>query len=303
MNHKENQISPSKCVFTSVQNLKRYNGTRSTTKSGRTCQNWLKNQFWDYKQSIQCVIFWRLIIPHQPHFTVEIPSDANLDHNFCRPTENFDMPWCYTTDPLKRYEDCFEICSNEMGDKELEITLENIKEVDSTSETPAPINTTTVTSTTMFSRSMFNTTLLSTTMFSTTMQGTTTAAKTTNIIEEKRQIAISTMTVPTTTTGISSTTAKSNHSTTSVSINERSTESLTSTIHDPKAVTTSKTSPSMRPSSSIHRTIASTVIPTSTSTKMSHLHTTKTGVEIDELLQWQPVTDKRDKSIATGWVF
>nr|XP_039247418.1 sortilin-related receptor-like [Styela clava] len=61
-----------------------YAGTRNYTKSGRTCQKWLKNS------------------PHKPHYW---PQDR--DNNYCRNPDNDGYgPWCYTTDPKKRWEYC-----------------------------------------------------------------------------------------------------------------------------------------------------------------------------------------------------
>ena len=55
-------------------------GTRSYTKTGRTCQRWDSNT------------------PHRPNYFPQNPH-----HNYCRdPDNDVTGPWCYTTDPNKR---------------------------------------------------------------------------------------------------------------------------------------------------------------------------------------------------------
>jgi len=66
--------------------LRPYKGTQSTTQSGTTCQNWLTD------------------FPHRRNFNLREP---NANHNYCRnPDHDSKGPWCYTTDPNKRYEYC-----------------------------------------------------------------------------------------------------------------------------------------------------------------------------------------------------
>uniref|UniRef100_A0A672SBZ6 Hepatocyte growth factor-like protein n=1 Tax=Sinocyclocheilus grahami TaxID=75366 RepID=A0A672SBZ6_SINGR len=64
-----------------------YRGKVSTTKSGRTCQQWWSK------------------FPHDHRWT---PSATNgLELNYCRnPDGDRIGPWCYTTDPERRYESC-----------------------------------------------------------------------------------------------------------------------------------------------------------------------------------------------------
>merc|ERR1719473_405542 len=60
---------------------KGYVGLASSTSSGRTCQNWLKDM---------------------PHSITIDPSTSNGlgNHNYCRnPDGSEDKPWCYTMDP------------------------------------------------------------------------------------------------------------------------------------------------------------------------------------------------------------
>ena len=239
------------------------------------------------------------------------------------------MPWCYTTDPLKRYEDCFEICSNQMGEKELEMKLENIDEDASALETSA-------TTTTMMTTTMFSTTMLRTTMLSTTMLTTTTTAPRINTIDEviTHRIQKTRTTAAATTL---STSAKSDYTTTTASLTSTSyvptfqgstskktliDEIITTTIS--KLATTVKTSTSTTTSmmstkmtstsittittTSTESTTTSmtsplTTFPPNSTTKIPYWYTAKTDVEIEKLLEWQPVTDKRDKSIATGQFF
>ncbi|GAA6226940.1 plasminogen isoform X1 [Lates japonicus] len=66
-----------------------YRGTKSKTKSGKTCQRW------DAKY------------PHRPNITPQTNPRADLDSNFCRnPDGDSGGPWCYTTDPNTRWEHC-----------------------------------------------------------------------------------------------------------------------------------------------------------------------------------------------------
>ncbi|CAL1586589.1 unnamed protein product [Knipowitschia caucasica] len=66
-----------------------YRGTKTTTKSGKTCQR------------------WRTKSPHVPNITPQTHTKADLISNYCRnPDEDSGGPWCYTTDPNKRWENC-----------------------------------------------------------------------------------------------------------------------------------------------------------------------------------------------------
>ncbi|XP_029352647.1 plasminogen [Echeneis naucrates] len=66
-----------------------YRGTKSRTKTGKTCQR------------------WEARTPHRPNMTPTSHPRADLDSNFCRnPDADNGGPWCYTTDPDTRWEHC-----------------------------------------------------------------------------------------------------------------------------------------------------------------------------------------------------
>ncbi|XP_056150795.1 plasminogen [Lampris incognitus] len=66
-----------------------YRGTKSKTKSGKTCQR------------------WEAKFPHRPNITPQTHPRDDLDSNFCRnPDADSNGPWCYTTDPDTRWESC-----------------------------------------------------------------------------------------------------------------------------------------------------------------------------------------------------
>ncbi|CAG2188701.1 PLG [Mytilus edulis] len=70
-----------------------YKGKISTTISNRACQSWKLNS------------------PHRHRF-------HNLEANYCRNPDGEPAPWCYTTDPKKRWEICnVPFCTKEKGCK------------------------------------------------------------------------------------------------------------------------------------------------------------------------------------------
>ncbi|KAJ8009055.1 hypothetical protein DPEC_G00084870 [Dallia pectoralis] len=74
-----------------------YRGTKSKTKSDKTCQRWESKY------------------PHKPNMTPSSHPKADLESNFCRnPDGDSKGPWCYTTDPESRWETCgVQDCSEE----------------------------------------------------------------------------------------------------------------------------------------------------------------------------------------------
>ena len=74
-------------------NSKAYNGTVSITVTGKICQRWDAQYPHDHE------------FGQFPHDFV----DQKLPENFCRDTRNGGdegYPWCFTTDPKKRWEKC-----------------------------------------------------------------------------------------------------------------------------------------------------------------------------------------------------
>ncbi|CAO2579859.1 F2 [Lemmus lemmus] len=74
-----------------------YIGTVSVTHSGIECQ------------------LWRSRYPHKPDINFTTHPGANLQENFCRnPDSSTQGPWCYTTDPTVRREECsVPVCGQE----------------------------------------------------------------------------------------------------------------------------------------------------------------------------------------------
>lgn len=73
-----------------------YRGTLSTTKSGKTCQKWS-------------------VAEPQPNTYSKYYTELGLgDNNYCRdPKDQYEQPWCYTTDDNTRWEACdVPVCSN-----------------------------------------------------------------------------------------------------------------------------------------------------------------------------------------------
>jgi len=69
-----------------------YRGRKTTTISGRKCQDWGSQS------------------PHKHKYTPERFPGADLQSNYCRnpqkPSDSDPEPWCYTTDRNKRFEYC-----------------------------------------------------------------------------------------------------------------------------------------------------------------------------------------------------
>uniref|UniRef100_UPI00398F39A6 plasminogen n=1 Tax=Pristiophorus japonicus TaxID=55135 RepID=UPI00398F39A6 len=84
-----------------INNGETYRGTASTTSSGRTCQA------------------WSAMTPHQhSRYTPQTHPNSGLESNYCRnPDGDLNGPWCYTTDPKKKYDYCDQIPSCELPDQ------------------------------------------------------------------------------------------------------------------------------------------------------------------------------------------
>src|SRR5262245_39784628 len=77
------------CSFNAGRN---YFGTKSTTKAGVPCQNWVKNA------------------PHDTSYYTKKSHWGIGDHNYCRVADKI-APWCFTTDRLKEWDYCFDNCT------------------------------------------------------------------------------------------------------------------------------------------------------------------------------------------------
>ncbi|XP_045681133.1 prothrombin isoform X2 [Phyllostomus hastatus] len=77
-----------------------YRGNQSITRTGIECQ------------------LWRSRYPHNPEINVTTHPDADLRENFCRnPDGSTTGPWCYTSDPTVRREECsIPVCEEPVED-------------------------------------------------------------------------------------------------------------------------------------------------------------------------------------------
>merc|ERR1712066_685377 len=71
----------------------KYDGCANTTVSGRTCQAWASTT------------------PHNHGFKAQLKNDSNN----CRNPDGEPGPWCYTTDPDKRWELCPDLACPKEG--------------------------------------------------------------------------------------------------------------------------------------------------------------------------------------------
>ncbi|XP_060561821.1 plasminogen-like [Ruditapes philippinarum] len=81
-----------------------YSGTLNVTLGGYTCQRWDSQQPHEHARNIPG----------------DFPNDASVKdaHNYCRDADGTYELWCYTTDPKKRWDSCFnesDICSLSTG--------------------------------------------------------------------------------------------------------------------------------------------------------------------------------------------
>jgi len=65
-----------------------YRGCQSTTRNGRKCQSWTAQS------------------PHSHLLTPAADPDAGLENNYCRNPDEAPQLWCFTVDPLIRFELC-----------------------------------------------------------------------------------------------------------------------------------------------------------------------------------------------------
>ena len=64
---------------------KEYRGKMDRTRGGYFCQQWNAKS---------------------PHVPAYIPPDKDTASNYCRNPSGDPEPWCYTTDPSKRFDLC-----------------------------------------------------------------------------------------------------------------------------------------------------------------------------------------------------
>eukprot|EP00058_Branchiostoma_floridae_P001715 XP_002587203.1 hypothetical protein BRAFLDRAFT_241616 [Branchiostoma floridae] len=63
-----------------------YRGSVGLTRTGKRCQRW-DSQF-----------------PHKHSYS--LAEKPELEENYCRNPSGAEAPWCYTTDPKKRWDYC-----------------------------------------------------------------------------------------------------------------------------------------------------------------------------------------------------
>ncbi|XP_041661794.1 apolipoprotein(a)-like [Cheilinus undulatus] len=81
----EKVVSIVECIECIGEN---YRGKVSTTENGHTCQHWDSQE------------------PHNHDYSPSVHPDKNLQENYCRNPGGDPRPWCYTTDPSKRWDYC-----------------------------------------------------------------------------------------------------------------------------------------------------------------------------------------------------
>ena len=85
---KKKEIDPGKSqgcwqAKSDIYNAVRYSGTMSTTNQGFTCAPWNDES----------------VHPHKDQYKIRT-------HNYCRSFDDSETPWCYTTDPDMKYDEC-----------------------------------------------------------------------------------------------------------------------------------------------------------------------------------------------------
>lgn len=98
-------------------NGEKYPGLMKMTKSGRSCQNWLKTE---------------------PHQTTVSSADAGIgNHNYCRNPNGREQPWCYTLDPDMEWEYCtVPQCTPETETPEAWVAPDGLKSDEAAAEGP-----------------------------------------------------------------------------------------------------------------------------------------------------------------------
>jgi len=81
------EVMEEETCYTKQGRFSKYEGTKSTTATGRQCQRWNQQR------------------PHTHHFG-NMSEAGTGAHPYCRDPDGEGYPWCYTMDPAKRWESC-----------------------------------------------------------------------------------------------------------------------------------------------------------------------------------------------------
>ncbi|XP_058880230.1 plasminogen-like isoform X2 [Acipenser ruthenus] len=83
--HCQIQDCNEECIHCSGED---YRGKAAKTESGYVCQRWDSHT------------------PHSHGYLPDLFTDKSLEENYCRNPDGKPRPWCFTTNPLKRWESC-----------------------------------------------------------------------------------------------------------------------------------------------------------------------------------------------------
>ncbi|XP_042351756.1 plasminogen-like [Plectropomus leopardus] len=83
--YEKKELSTDECMHCTGED---YRGNVSVTKNGYTCQRWDSQT------------------PHSHGYDPSFLPDEHLEENFCRNPDGESQPWCFTTDPSKRWDLC-----------------------------------------------------------------------------------------------------------------------------------------------------------------------------------------------------